>query len=202
MMESPLTQSRREIPGFPHCSKEESMHPVNPEAIGLFGLFATVVCFGLEQLGVGVKGADPAKVTRSLGFVAIFFGGLTQVFTSVCMYVFSVGGGHSVYLGTIFGFFGLFWILVGVFFLKGGDKKVLAHFFLCGLILCLAFTVRAFQDGLVWPLGIDLAVIDLLLLTLIPGWYTGKPFFTKLAGLCNLAIGGISLFLLIPALFV
>ena len=40
------------------------MIPVNPEAIGLFGLFATVICFGLEQLGVGVKGADHEKLTR------------------------------------------------------------------------------------------------------------------------------------------
>lgn len=51
----------------------------------------------------------------------------------------------------------------------------MAHFFLCGLILVIGFTVRAFQDGLIWPLGIDLVVIDVLLLTLIPGWYTGKP---------------------------
>ena len=51
------------------------MLPVNPEAIGLFGLFATVICFGLEQVGVGVKGADHAKLTRSLGYIAIFFGG-------------------------------------------------------------------------------------------------------------------------------
>ena len=85
------------------------------------------------------------------------------------MYLFSVGGDHSVYLGTVFGFFGLFWILVGFFFIKGGDKKAMAHFFLCGLILCIGFTIRAFQDGLVWPLGIDLVVIDVLLLTLIQG---------------------------------
>ncbi|MFR6379260.1 MAG: hypothetical protein ACLUNZ_05060 [Evtepia sp.] len=51
------------------------MLPVNPEAIGLFGLFATVICFGLEQVGVGVKGADHAKLTRSLGYIAVFFGG-------------------------------------------------------------------------------------------------------------------------------
>ena len=167
------------------------MTPVNPEAIGLFGLFATVICFGLEQLGVGVKGADHEKLTRSLGYIAIFFGGTTQVFTGLCMYLFSVGGSHSVYLGTVFSFFGLFWILVGTFFLKGGDKKVMS----------IGFTVRAFQDGLVWPLGIDLVVIDVLLLTLIPAWYTGKPALTKLAGLCNVAIGVISAFLLFPALF-
>ena len=62
------------------------MIPVNPEAIGLFGLFATVICFGLEQLGVGVKGADHEKLTRTLGYIAIFFGGFTQLFTSLCMY--------------------------------------------------------------------------------------------------------------------
>ena len=162
------------------------MLPVNPEAIGLFGLFATVICFGLEQVGVGVKGADHAKLTRSLG---------------VCMYLFSVGGDHSIYLGTVFSFFGLFWILVGFFFLKGGDKKVMAHFFLTALILVIGFTIRAFQDGLIWPLGVDLVVIDLLLITLIPAWYTEKPALTKLAGVCNLAIGIISLFLLFPALF-
>ena len=44
-------------------------------------------------------------------------------------------------------------------------------------------------------------VIDLLLITLIPAWYTEKPALTKLAGVCNLAIGIISLFLLFPALF-
>ena len=43
------------------------MIPVNPEAIGLFGLFATVICFGLEQLGVGVKGADHEKAHPHLG---------------------------------------------------------------------------------------------------------------------------------------
>ena len=98
------------------------MVPVNPEAIGLFGLFATVICFGLEQLGVGVKGADHEKLTRSLGYIAIFFGGFTQIFTALCMYLFSVGGDHSIYLGTVFGFFGLFWVLVGYFFIKGGAK--------------------------------------------------------------------------------
>ena len=150
------------------------MLPVNPEAIGLFGLFATVICFGLEQVGVGVKGADHAKLTRSLGYIAIFFGGFTQLFTGVCMYLFSVGGDHSIYLVTVFSFFGLFWILVGFFFLKGGDKKVMAHFFLTALILVIGFTIRAFQDGLIWPLGVDLVVIDLLLITLIPAWYTEK----------------------------
>ena len=112
------------------------MLPVNPEAIGLFGLIATVICFGLEQIGVGVKGADHTKLTTSLGLIAILFGGLAQIFTGLCMYLFSVGGDHSIYLGTVFSFFGLFWVLVGLFFLKGGDKKVIAHFFATGFILC------------------------------------------------------------------
>ena len=167
------------------------MLPVNPEAIGLFGLFATVICFGLEQVGVGVKGADHAKLTRSLGYIAIFFGGFTQLFTGVCMYLFSVGGDHSIYLGTVFSFFGLFWILVGFFFLKGGDKKVMAHFFLTALILVIGFTIRAFQDGLIWPLGVDHT----------ESGYEAAITLTKLAGVCNLAIGIISLFLLFPALF-
>ena len=184
---------------------------VNPEAIGLFGLFATVICFGLEQLGVGVKGADHEKLTRTLGYVAIFFGGFTQLFPSLWMYLFSVGGDHSIYLGTVFGFFGLFWILVGcigtggMVQAKAITDNISGTFglpaWLCGLILVIGFTVRAFQDGLIWPLGIDLVVIDVLLLTLIPGWYTGKPALTKLAGVCNIAIGIISAFLLFPALF-
>jgi hypothetical protein len=113
------------------------MLPVNPEAIGVFGLFATVICFGLEQVGVGVKGADHEKLTRTLGYIAIIFGGVCQLYTSISMFLFSCAGDHSKYLGTVFGFFGLFWILVGLFFLKGGDKKVMAHFFFCALILVL-----------------------------------------------------------------
>lgn len=174
------------------------MLPVNPEAIGVFGLFATVLCFGLEQLGVGVKGADPVKLTRTLGLIAILLGGVTQLFTSLCMYLFQAGGDHSSYLGTVFGFFGIFWVLTGLFFLKGGDKKVMSHFFACSLILVILFTIRAFQDGLVWPLGIDLAVIDVLLITLTIGWRMENPKLTKLAGVCNLAIGCISFFLLYP----
>ena len=42
------------------------MIPVNPEAIGLFGLFATVICFGLEQLGVGER-RRPRKAHPHLG---------------------------------------------------------------------------------------------------------------------------------------
>ena len=59
-------------------------------------------------------------------------------------------------------------------------------------------TIRAFADGLIWPLGIDCVVIDILLISLIFGWYTENPKLGKLAGLCNIAIGAISFFLLYP----
>ena len=90
--------------------------------------------------------------------------------------------------------------MVGTFFLKGGDKKVFAHFFAAGLVLTLTFTYMAFKRGLLWPLGVDLVVIDLLLLTLVPAWYTGNPKLTKLAGLLNIIIGLISILLLFPAI--
>ncbi len=95
-------------------------------------------------------------------------------------------------------FFGMFWLAVALFFLKGGDKKVMAHFFVCGLILCLLFTAHAFQQGMVWPLGIDLIVIDVLFASLVVGWYTESPAVGKFAGVCNLAIGAISFFLMMP----
>ena len=41
-------------------------------------------------------------------------------------------------------------------------------------------------------------VIDVLLITLVFGWYTENPKLGKLAGVCNLAIGFISFFLLYP----
>lgn len=106
------------------------MMPVNPEAIGIFGLIATVVCFGLEQIGVGIdENTDHTKLTRTLAHIAIIFGGVTQIFTSIFMYMFSAAGSHSTYLGTVFGFFGLFWILVVFFFLMAATKK-LWHIFL------------------------------------------------------------------------
>ena len=46
----------------------------------------------------------------------------------------------------------------------------------------------------------DLIVIDVLLAVLVPAWYTGSPALTKAAGVCNLAIGIISMFLLFPAI--
>lgn len=98
--------------------------PINPEAIGVFGLFVTVICFGLEQIGVGInKNTDMAKVQRTLGSIAIIFGCFCQWFTGIWFFAFSVAGDHSKFLGTVFMFFGLFWLVVGIFFLKGGDKK-------------------------------------------------------------------------------
>lgn len=171
----------------------------NPEAIGVFGLFATVICFGLEQIGVGINDkTDHAKLNKSLAYVALVFGCFCQVFTAIWMFAFGVAGDHSKYLGTVFMFFGLFWLLVALVLLNGSDKKVISHFFACGLIFSVLFTIRAFQDGMAWPLGVDLVVIDLLLLTLIPAWYTGNPKLVKFAGVCNLAIGVISFFLLHP----
>ena len=58
------------------------MIPVNPEAIGLFGLFATVICFGLEQLGVGVKGAD-LKSSPAPWATSPFFGFFPALHLSV-----------------------------------------------------------------------------------------------------------------------
>ncbi len=173
--------------------------PINPEAIGVFGLFVTVICFGLEQVGVGIdKNTDHQKLSRSLAYVALFFGSFCQLFTGLWMFLFGIAGDHSKYLGAVFTFFGLFWLIVAFFFFKGGDKKVMAHFFAVSLIFVILFTIRAFQDGLVWPLGIDLVVIDILLVCLTFGWYTEKPVYTKLAGVCNLTIGVISFFLMYP----
>jgi hypothetical protein len=121
------------------------MHPVNPEAIGVFGLIVAVWCFGIEQLGFGVKGGDQQEISKSLAYIAIMFGGVTQLYTALHMYLFNITGdvGKSIYLGTVFAFFGLFWVLVGTFLLKGGDKKQIAHFFAIGFLLVLSFTIKA-----------------------------------------------------------
>ncbi|HHV73006.1 MAG TPA: hypothetical protein GXX38_10450 [Clostridia bacterium] len=167
------------------------MNPVNPEAIGVFGLIAAVWCFGLEQLGFGVKGGDHKEISKSLAYIAILFGGVTQLYTALHMYLFNITGNTdtSIYLGTVFGFFGLFWTLVGIFFLKGGDKKQIAHFFGIGFLLVVSFTVKALQLGLVWPLGVTLMIICALLFVLPPAWYGKGEIFTKIAGICNILIG-------------
>ena len=69
---------------------------VNPEAIGVFGLMVTVLVFGMEQVGIGIKGADGKEISKSLAYIAIVFGGTTQVFTALAMYLFSVAGEKSV----------------------------------------------------------------------------------------------------------
>ena len=102
---------------------------VNPEAIGVFGLMVTVLVFGMEQVGIGIKGADGKEISKSLAYIAIVFGGTTQVFTALAMYLFSVAGEKSVYLGTVFGFFGLFWIL----FERGRQETICAFF--CGKLV-------------------------------------------------------------------
>lgn len=168
---------------------------LNPEALAIFGLFATVICFGFEQLGIGVKGADTAKLQRALGLIAILFGGAAQLFGSLWMFFMQQG---NQLVATVFGFFGFFWTLVGVFFLKGGDKKVMAHFFGACLVMTILFTIEALSLGLVWPLAIDLIVIDILLLCLTISWYNGNVLLTRIAGACNVIIGIISFFLLHP----
>ena len=90
-------------------------------------------------------------------------------------------------------------MLVGLFFLKGGDKKVYAHFLLAASSCAWASLLKHFR--MVWfGVGVDLIVIDVLLAVLVPAWYTGSPALTKAAGVCNLAIGIISMFLLFPAI--
>ena len=59
------------------------MNVVNPEAIGLFGLIVTVWVFGLEQLGFGLDSeTDHAKLGRNLAHIALYFGGVAQLFTA------------------------------------------------------------------------------------------------------------------------
>ena len=165
------------------------MTMLNPEVIGVFGLIVTVMVFGLEQVGVGVKGGDMKQISKSLAYIAIIFGGATQVFTSLFMYFFQVAGEKSLYLGTVFGFFGLFWIMVGVFFLKGGDKKVFAHFFAVSWFLILIFLIIAIQFGFPWYFLTVLVLILGLLAVLVPAWYGKGAIWTKLAGVINILIG-------------
>ena len=165
------------------------MAVINPEVIGVFGLMVTVIVFGLEQIGVGVKGGNMQDISKSLAYIAIVFGGITQIFTSLCMYLFSVGGDHSLYLGTVFGFFGLFWIMIGVFFLKGGDKKVVAHFFVVSWFLIAAFLAIALRDGFPWYFNVVLILILGLLAVLVPAWYGKGAIWGKIAGVINILIG-------------
>lgn len=173
---------------------------VNPEAIGVFGLMVTVLVFGMEQVGIGIKGADGKEISKSLAYIAIVFGGTTQVFTALAMYLFSVAGEKSVYLGTVFGFFGLFWIMVGVFFLKGGDKKQFAHFFAVSWFLVLIFLIIAWKFALPWYFITVLILILVLLAVLVPAWYGKGAIYTKIAGVTNILIGLLAIPILLSAL--
>jgi len=162
---------------------------VNPEAIGVFGLIVTVLCFGLEQLGFGVKDGDHKEIGKSLAYIAIVFGGAAQVFTAVSIWMFSFAGEKSTYLGTIFADYGLFWIVIGIFFIKGGDKKQIANFFIVQFLITAVFLYQAIAFGLIWPLAVVLIFICLLFICLVPAWYGGNPIWTKLAGACNIMVG-------------
>lgn len=164
---------------------------VNPEAIGVFGLMVTVWVFGLEQLGFGMKGADHDKVGKSLSLVAFWYGGLAQLFTALTLFLTNTVGnpGMSIYLGTIFANYGLFWMVVGCFFRFGGDKKHMAHFFFVQLLVTLVFTYIAHVKGLT-ELRLCLIFIDALFVVLPFLYYGVMPgLLSKLAGLINIGVG-------------
>lgn len=167
------------------------MNVVNPEAIGVFGLIVTVWCFGLEQIGLGIKGGDHKEIGKSLAFVAFIFGGAAQLLTAIAMYFFNVAKDPalSIYLGTIFADYGLFWLVIGVFFIKGGDKKMIAHFFGVQFLITVTFLIEAVLIGKIWPLGVCLFFIAALFAFLVPAWYGKGAIYTKLAGICNILIG-------------
>ncbi len=167
------------------------MNAVNPEAIGVFGLIITVLCVGLEQVGVGVKGGEHKEINKSLAYIAIMFGGVAQLLTAVAMYFFNVAQdpGVSIYLGTVFANYGLFWLVIAFFFLKGGDKKMIANFFFVQFLITCSFIAKAIMLGKIWPLTICLLFIAALFAVLVPAWYGKGAIYTKLAGFCNIMIG-------------
>lgn len=167
------------------------MNAVNPEAIGVFGLIVTTLCIGLEQMGFGVKGGDHKQIARSLAYIAFIFGGATQILTAIAMYFFNVAKDPalSIYLGTIFADYGFFWVVIGIFFIKGGDKKMFAHFFAVQFLITASFTYKAYLLGKMWPLGTVLIFICALFIVLIPAYYEKGAIYTKLAGLFNVLIG-------------
>ena len=149
------------------------MIPVNPEAIGLFGLFATVICFGLEQLGVGVKGADhesspaPWATSPSSSAASPSSSPLCACTCSpwavTTASIWALSSASSACL----------WILVGFCFNQRRRQE--SH---GPLLPVRPDPVHRLHHPRVpgrpgpRPLGIDLVVIDVLLLTLIPAWYT------------------------------
>jgi uncharacterized protein len=179
------------------------MNVVNPEAIGLFGLIVTVWVFGLEQLGFGLDDeTDHAKLGRNLAHVAFYFGGLTQLFTAACMYLFDMGLPPEIriYLGTIFATYGMFWIVVAKHFYNPGDKKIYAHLFLAIFFITAIFSYKAILLGKIWPLATVLLLINLLTILLPFAWYKQNAFITKICGATNVAIGLCAIPLLLKSL--
>ena len=179
------------------------MNVVNPEAIGVFGLVVTVWVFGVEQLGIGLdKDTDHAKLGRSLANVALYFGGIAQIFTALCMYLFDMGIAPDarIFTGTIFATYGLFWVVVAMHFYNPGDKKVYAHFFLGIFFMTAVFSYKAIMLGKIWPLGVVLLLINALTILLPFAWYKPSPMITKVCGAINIAIGVTALPLLFHSL--
>lgn len=164
-------------------------HAFNPEALGVLGLCITVFVFGLEQLGIGTRGGKPEEISKEVSYVAFWFGGVTQVLTALFMFIYGFAGEKSTFVGTVFGLYGFFWLVASNHFRYGGDKKMLANF--CGAvgIMSVFLTLIAFQIGMVWPLGVVLALIVALMATLYVALSGIQPSFIKLAGLLNILIG-------------
>lgn len=164
------------------------MQAFNPEAIGVFGLVVTVFVFGLEQLGFGVKG-DHQEISKEVSYVAFWFGGVTQVITAIMMSIFGFAGEKSTFIASVFGLYGFFWLVASNHFRHGGHNGMLANF--CGAIgiITVFLTVIAFKIGLVWPLGIVLFLIILLMGALFIALHGYIPSFIKVAGVLNILIG-------------
>lgn len=179
------------------------MNAVNPEAIGVFGLMVTVWVFGLEQLGLGINGeTDHAKLGKNLANVALWFGGIAQIFTALSLYLFDVGmpPESRIFIGTIFATYGLFWVVVAMHFYNPGDKKVYAHFFVGIFFMTAVFSYKAFLLGKIWPLGTVLVLINVLTFLLPFTWYKPNAVITKICGATNIAIGLCALPLLFHAI--
>lgn len=176
------------------------MNAFNPEAIGVFGLVVTVLVFGLEQMGINVKDGDHKEIGKMVSYVAFWFGGVAQVFTAIMMSIFGFAGVKSTFLATVFGLYGFFWLTASNFFRHGGDKKMLGHF--CGVvgIITVFLTIVAFKLGLIWPLGVVLALIIALMGSLVIALTGINPKFIKLAGVLNILIGIGGLFIFWSAL--
>lgn len=164
------------------------MQAFNPEAIGVFGLVVTVFVFGLEQLGIGVKG-DHQEISKEVSYVAFWFGGVAQVLTAIMMSAFGFVGEKSTFIATVFGLYGFFWLVAANHFRHGGDKKMLGNF--CGAIgvITSLLTIIAFKLGMIWPLGIVLFLIILLMGSLVIALHGIIPSFIKVAGVLNILIG-------------